>query len=97
MNQCTTSGKAIISAGGTLLQHVPTKDIFTTSICFGEKDRKTAYITLGGTGQLVTVQWDNPGLPLNFLSCNLSVGAGMIRIFTLQKGEIAYIYTISDS
>jgi len=61
-------GISIITAGGTLLRHIPTNDILTTSICFGGKDRKTAYITLGGTGQLVAVQWDSPGLPLNFLS-----------------------------
>jgi len=61
-------GISIISADGTLLRHIPTYDILTTSICFGGKDRKTAFITLGGTGKLVAVQWDSPGLPLNFLS-----------------------------
>lgn len=61
-------GISVISPEGTLLLHIPTNDILTTSICFGGKERKTAFITLGGTGKLVAIQWDNPGLPLNFLS-----------------------------
>ena len=59
-------GISVISAEGNLLRHIPTDDILTTSICFGGKDMKTAFITLGGTGQLVAVQWERPGLPLNF-------------------------------
>jgi len=61
-------GISIISAEGTLLRHIPTDDILTTSICFGGQGRETAFVTLGGTGQLVAMQWDSPGLPLNFIS-----------------------------
>ncbi len=39
-------------------------DLFTTNICFGGPDLRTAYITLSGTGQLVAMPWDGPGLRL---------------------------------
>jgi gluconolactonase len=29
---------------------------------------KTAYITLSGKGELVAMEWQRPGLPLNFLN-----------------------------
>ena len=43
-------------------------DRLTTNICFGGADLKTAYITLSSTGQLISIPWDVPGLPLNFLN-----------------------------
>lgn len=46
----------------------PFDDILTTNICFGGADLRTAYITLSTTGRLVSVPWDAPGLPLNFLN-----------------------------
>jgi gluconolactonase len=36
-------GISIISPEGTLLRHIPTNDILTTSICFGGKDRKNSF------------------------------------------------------
>ncbi len=36
-------------------------------VCFGGEDLRTAYITLSGTGQLVSMRWPEPGLRLN---CN---------------------------
>jgi len=65
----------IIDGGITLLDpkggepaHIPLPDIVTTNICFGGENLETAYITLSSTGQLVSMPWDVPGLPLNFLN-----------------------------
>jgi gluconolactonase len=40
--------------------------VYPTNICFGERDMKTAYITLSGAGQLAAMDWPEPGLRLNF-------------------------------
>ena len=45
-------------------RHVPTGDPLTTNICFGGADLRTAFITLSGTGRLVSCPWETPGLPL---------------------------------
>lgn len=45
---------------------VPTDDPLTTNICFGGSDRRTAFITLSGSGRLVCGQWEVPGLALSF-------------------------------
>jgi gluconolactonase len=37
-----------------------------TNIGFGGVDRRTAYITLSTTGQLVSMPWPEPGLALPF-------------------------------
>ena len=55
-----------ISADGEKLEHFPTPDPFTTNICFGGRENRTAYITLSGTGQLACMEWPVPGLALNF-------------------------------
>ena len=47
---------------------VPMPDPLTTNICFGGKGLQTAFITLSSIGQLVSMTWDTPGLPLNFLN-----------------------------
>lgn len=56
----------VISPEGDVLRQIPTGDPVTTNICFGGKDLKTAYITLSGTGQLVRLDWPDPGLPLQY-------------------------------
>lgn len=56
------------SPQGSPARHVPTGDLLTTNICFGGDDLTTAYITLSSTGQLVSMPWERPGLPLNFLN-----------------------------
>jgi gluconolactonase len=57
---------SIISPDGKLLSQVATGDPVTTNICFGGPDLRTAYATLSGKGQLVTMEWDRPGLALCF-------------------------------
>jgi gluconolactonase len=41
-------------------------DFLTTNICFGGADLKTAYVTLGSSGRVAVLDWDEPGLPLAF-------------------------------
>jgi gluconolactonase len=57
-------GVSVISPDGDLVAHVPTGDLLTTNICFGGDDLRTAYITLSGTGRLVSTRWPVDGLAL---------------------------------
>ena len=41
-------------------------DVYTTNICFGGPDLRTAFVTLSGIGQLVSLPWPEAGLRLNF-------------------------------
>jgi gluconolactonase len=59
------SGISVVSPAGELVDFVATPDPFTTNICWGGPDLRTAYITLSGTGQLVSMDWPRPGLKLN--------------------------------
>ena len=43
-------GIAVDSPSGEDVDYVETPDIFTTNICFGGSDLRTAYITLSGSG-----------------------------------------------
>jgi gluconolactonase len=54
----------VVSPEGELVEFVPTDDPFTTNICWGGEDMRDAYITLSGTGRLVTCRWPRPGLKL---------------------------------
>ncbi len=63
-------GITVISPDGEILRHVATGDLMTTNICFGDDGSgtyRTAYITLSGTGQLISVPWENDGLRLEHL------------------------------
>lgn len=44
----------------------PMDDVLTTNLCFGGEGLRTAYVTLSTTGRLVSLAWDEAGLPLNF-------------------------------
>lgn len=59
-------GITVISPSGEILQHIATGDPLTTNICFGGSDFQTAYITLSGTGKLVSMKWPYKGLRLNY-------------------------------
>lgn len=41
-------------------------DLLVTNIAFGGKGMKTAYITLSGSGKLISMPWAHAGLKLNF-------------------------------
>ncbi len=59
-------GISIISPDGSMCSHVPLPDRFTTNICFGGHDRRTAYVTLSGSGTLIAIDdWPVPGLKLH--------------------------------
>jgi gluconolactonase len=49
---------------GELVDFVATEDILCTNICWGGEDLTTAYLTLSGTGRLVSTVWPRPGLAL---------------------------------
>lgn len=57
-------GISVVSPSGELVEFVETDDIFTTNICWGGADMRTAYICLSGTGRLVKTEWARPGLKL---------------------------------
>lgn len=61
-------GITILSPSGEAPRFVPMPDRITTNICFGGPALGTAYITLSSTGQLVSIPWDTPGMPLNHLN-----------------------------
>jgi gluconolactonase len=58
----------VISPKGEVLDQVATGDPMTTNVCFGGPDLKTAYVTCSGTGRLISLPWERPGLPLHFLN-----------------------------
>jgi gluconolactonase len=43
---------------------ISTGDPITTNVCFGGAGMRTAYVTLSGTGRVVTLDWPRPGLRL---------------------------------
>jgi gluconolactonase len=59
------AGITVVAPDGTLVEHVPTDDAFTTNIAFGGEDMRTAFVTLSGTGRLVSRKWPRAGLRLN--------------------------------
>ena len=59
-------GISVVSPDGDLLRHIPVPDRFTTNICFGGPGRRTAFVTMSGTGVLAAFEWPRPGLRLNF-------------------------------
>jgi gluconolactonase len=61
-------GITVVSPDGSRVEHVPMPDLYTTNICFGGTDLRTAYITLSNSGRVVAVDWPRPGLPLHYLN-----------------------------
>lgn len=55
------------SPDGRLLDRVELPNTLATNICFGGPGMKTAYITLGGIGRLIAMDWPRPGLPAAWL------------------------------
>lgn len=58
-------GISVISPTGELLEFHEAPEGYCTNICFGGRDRCTAFITLSGYGQLFAGEWPRPGLPLH--------------------------------
>lgn len=64
-------GITIVSPQDGSTTHLPTGDLMTTNICFGDRDGsgeyRDAYITCSASGTLVHARWPNRGLRLNHL------------------------------
>jgi gluconolactonase len=58
-------GITAISPDGATVEHTPLPDPLVTNVCFGGDDLRTAFVTLSGTGQLVSLPWPRPGLRLH--------------------------------
>ncbi|PWW04535.1 gluconolactonase [Hoeflea marina] len=56
----------VISPDGKLVEEVSLGAPLTTNICFGGPGMRTAFVTLGGPGKLVAIDWPRPGLELSF-------------------------------
>jgi gluconolactonase len=63
-----TGAISVLDPGGALLEQVrvPGDDPIVTNLCFGGRDRRTAYITSSGRGRLWACDWSTPGLALAF-------------------------------
>lgn len=59
-------GIATVTPEGAVTQRPIPDDPYVTNIAFGGVDMRDAYITLSGTGRLVRMRWDEPGLRLAF-------------------------------
>jgi gluconolactonase len=57
---------SVVAPAGGLIRQIAMPDMFCTNICFGAADRKTAFLTLSGTGQLVAMAWPDAGLRLEY-------------------------------
>jgi len=62
----TTGSITEFSPAGDLVREVKMPDVYSTNMCFGGPDMRTAYITLSDTGRLGMMQWPEPGLKLHF-------------------------------
>lgn len=62
----SNGGITVASPDGSSVEHLATGDPLTTNICFGGADRRTAYLTLSGTGRLVSTTWPRPGAALAY-------------------------------
>ncbi len=61
-----TGAITIISPYGDIVEQLYFPDSYTTNICFGGTDLRTAYVTLSNTERLVAVDWPRAGLPLAY-------------------------------
>jgi gluconolactonase len=60
------SGISVVAPTGELVEFVESDDPFTTNICWGGANMRTAYVTLSGTGRLAKREWARPGLTLAY-------------------------------
>jgi gluconolactonase len=58
-------GLTVVPPDGGAAGWLPMPDVYTTNVCFGGPDLKTAYVTLSTTGRLVAIDWPRAGAPLN--------------------------------
>ena len=69
-NICVASlvlgGINVIASDGRFIEFLAMPDPHCTNICFGGPDLRTAYVTLSGSGRLVSLPWPRPGLRLKY-------------------------------
>ena len=69
-NICVASlvygGITAVAPDGRFLEFVPLPDPLCTNLCFGGRELNTAYVTLSGSGRLVSLTWPRAGLRLNY-------------------------------
>jgi gluconolactonase len=56
----------VVSPSGDVIRQAPTGDPITTNICFGGPYMRTAYVTLSGSGKLISLPWPEAGLKLSY-------------------------------
>jgi len=66
-------GISVIDPRTGKVEHVPMPDPYTTNICFGGPDLRTAYITQSLEGTLLAMEWPRPGLGLHWLDIDPKV------------------------
>jgi gluconolactonase len=59
-----SGGITSVSPDGSKVEHLPLPDPLVTNVCFGGPDLRTAFVTLSGTGLLVSLDWPRKGLRL---------------------------------
>ena len=59
-------GVTAISPDGGSLEFYACPDPLTTNVCFGGPGRRTAFVTLSGTGKLASFEWPRAGLKLAY-------------------------------
>jgi gluconolactonase len=58
-------GISVFKPSGELIEFHEAPEGYCTNICFGGAERRTAFITLSGHGELFAAQWPRSGLSLN--------------------------------
>lgn len=58
-------GISVVSPDGCRIEHVSMPDPFTTNICFGGTNARTAFVTLSSVGTLARLEWPRSGLKLH--------------------------------
>ena len=61
-------GITVVAPQGGEVAFIPMPDVYTTNLCFGGPDLRTAFITLSTTGRVVAMEWPRPGAPLHHLN-----------------------------
>ncbi|SDC82981.1 gluconolactonase [Sphingomonas sp. YR710] len=62
---CVPGGLTVFAPeDGRIVERYPLDDILVTSLGFGGRDLRTAYVTLASTGRLIAIPWPRAGLPL---------------------------------
>jgi len=59
-------GISVCAPEGDLVEFHEAPEPFCTNLCFGGEQRRTAFITLSGTGRILAVDWPRPGVGLHF-------------------------------